>query len=86
MEKEREYYLENVEDSANGFYNRTLTMAIGKLNLKVPRVRSGNEFRPALLLEKWKRFDKNTENLLLANGYSRSEIANTAQALPSGTA
>ncbi|MGC8585555.1 MAG: transposase, partial [Thermoplasmata archaeon] len=45
MEKEREYYLENVEDSANGFYNRTLAMAIGKLNLKVPRVRSGNGFR-----------------------------------------
>ena len=84
MEKEREYYLENVEDSANGFYNRTLTMAIGKLNLKVPRVRSGSGFRPALLPEKWKRFDKNTENLLLAmlaNGYSRSEIGRSLKTL-----
>jgi len=59
-------------------------MAIGKLNLKVPRVRSGSGFRLALLSKKWKRFDKNTENLLLAmlaNGYSTSEIGRSLKTL-----
>lgn len=44
------------DESANGFYSRTLQLAIGKLDLKVPRARHGKEFRPALLHPKWKRW------------------------------
>lgn len=78
MRLERDTFLQRVPDeSANGFYSRTLQLAIGKLDLKVPRVRHGKEFRPALLPPKWKRVDKDYENLLLAmltNGYSQSQI------------
>ncbi len=57
---------------------------MGDLNLKVPRVRYGNTFRPSLLPEKWKRVDKDYENLLvalLANGYTRARIKNTLEGL-----
>jgi transposase-like protein len=59
-------------------------MAMGKLNLKVPRVRSGNGFRPSLLPEKWKRFDKSTDYLIIAmfsNGYLRSEIERSLKSM-----
>ncbi|MEM3083745.1 MAG: hypothetical protein QXP61_01505 [Nitrososphaerales archaeon] len=58
MKREREIFLEHVPDEANGFYDRTLQMAIGKLNLKVAGVRFEKEFRPALLPPKWRRMDK----------------------------
>ncbi len=61
-----------------------LQLAIGKLNLKVPRVRISNAFRPALLPAKWKRVDKDYENLLLAlltNGYSQSQIERALHSL-----
>ena len=77
MRKEREIFLQEVPDTPNGFYSRMLQLAIGKLNLKVPRVRISNAFRPALLPAKWKRVDKDYENLLVAlltNGYSQSQI------------
>lgn len=78
MKLERDLYLQQVQgsDAANGFYSRTLQLSIGKLDLKVPRVRLGNEFRPALLPPKWKRVDKEYEQLLaamLTNGYSPSQ-------------
>ena len=51
---ERDIYLLNNDDnSANGFYDRDLTLSFGKLNIKVPRVRIGNTFKPALLPERW---------------------------------
>jgi len=78
---QRELFLmENPDNSANGFYERDLHLSMGKIRLKVPRVRFGNTFRPALLPEKWRRVDKEYENILLAflaNGYSRSQIKNT---------
>jgi len=78
MKKEREFFLqENKYEEANGFYSRSLQLAIGKLDLKIPRIRIGNNFRPALLQSKWKRVDKDYENLLLAlltNGYSQTQI------------
>ncbi|MEM3101728.1 MAG: transposase [Candidatus Nitrosotenuis sp.] len=77
MKREREIFLQHVQDEANGFYDRTLQLAIGKLDLKVPRVRFAKEFRPALLPPKWRRVDKDYENLLIAmltNGYSQSQI------------
>lgn len=85
MEKEREIFLRTVpEESANGFYGRTLQLAIGKLDLKIPRIRSSAGFRPALLPEKWKRVDKDYENLLLSfltNGYSQSQIEKALHSL-----
>ena len=65
---ERDIYLLNNDDnSANGFYDRDLTLSFGKLNIKVPRVRIGNTFKPALLPERWKRVDKDCENFLTTN-------------------
>lgn len=86
MRLERDIFLQQVPgESANGFYSRTLQLAIGKLDLKVPRIRHGKEFRPAALLPpKWKRVDKDYENLLLAmltNGYSQSQIERALHSL-----
>ncbi len=85
MLAERDLYLRiATENQANGFYSRDLQLTIGRLGLKVPRVRYGNKFRPSLLPERWKRVDKDYENLLvalLANGYSRSRIKNTLEEL-----
>ena len=85
MQTERELYLQqHPEDYANGFYNRTLSLTMGQLDVKVPRVRTGKSFRPSLLPEKWKRVDKDYENLLLAllsNGYSRAKIKKTLEKL-----
>ena len=85
IEVERELYLEqHPENSANGFYNRNLLLTMGNLEIKVPRVRIGNSFRPSLLPPRWKRVDKDYENLLLAllvNGYSRSKIKRTLESL-----
>jgi len=79
MEKERDIFLQDAlpPDAGNGFYTRMLQLAMGRLNLKVPRVRQGANFRPVLLPPRWKRVDKEYENLLLAlltNGYSQSQI------------
>ena len=57
---------------------------MGDLDLKLPRVRFGNSFRPSLLPERWKGVDKDYENLLLAllaNGYSRARIKATLEEL-----
>ncbi len=85
MKKERDIFLRTIpEESANGFYGRTLQLAIGKLDLKIPRIRSSAGFRPALLPEKWKRVDKDYENLLLSfltNGYSQSQIEKALHSL-----
>jgi len=84
-EAERKIYLkEHPDNSANGFYGRNLLLSIGDLNIKVPRVRIGNTFRPSLLPARWKRVDKDYENLLLAllvNGYSRAKIKATLERL-----
>jgi len=85
MLAERNLFLKlHPENQANGFYSRILNLTSGQLNLKVPRVRIGNTFRPSLLPEKWRRVDKDYENLLLAllaNGYSRARIKVTLEKL-----
>jgi len=49
MNKEKNEFLNNAtNDKLNGSYKRSLNTSIGKLNLNVPRVRSG-EFRSSLL-------------------------------------
>ncbi|MEM5882369.1 MAG: transposase [Candidatus Aenigmatarchaeota archaeon] len=78
MLKERDFFLsQNEDEQGNGFYSRTLNTYYGKLNLKIPRIRSGNSFRPALLPPRWKRFNKEYEEFVLAclaNGYSKAKI------------
>jgi transposase-like protein len=78
MEKERQLFLSQVNDSANGYYSRYLQIAIGKLNLIVPRVRTNSkEFRPFLLPPPYKRVGRDYEELLaalLVNGYSQVNI------------
>ena len=55
MGKERyEYLLENPKDKGNGSYKRSF--GLGKLELEVPRTRSG-EFRSNLLPPKYQRYD-----------------------------
>ena len=77
MGKERyEYLLENPKDKRNGSYKRSLNTGLGKLNLEVPRTRSG-EFRSNLLPSKYQRYDESFEDLIfsfLINGDSKQEI------------
>ena len=74
MGKERyEYLLENPKDKGNGSYKRSLNTGLGKLNLEVPRTRSG-EFRSNLLPPKYQRYDESFEDLVfsfLINGDSK---------------
>src|SRR5690554_5847096 len=64
MKKERDMYMNNNayerdeerKDYRNGYYNRDLTLNIGKIDLKVPRTRSGNFSTE--LFEKYKRCDQ----------------------------
>lgn len=85
MRKEREEYLKkNSFDFANEFYNRKLNIKFGELDIKVPRVRIGKTFRPSLLPARWKRVDKDYEELLIAmltNGFTKSRIAKTVRKL-----
>ena len=77
MERERGYFLQSTEDYANGFYTRKLQMAIGKLSLKVPRVRHSKGWRPALLPKRWGRVYSDYGNILTAlmvNGYSQRQM------------
>ena len=56
MKHERQIYLNQDPDNyANGYYDRTLGLTFGKLNLKIPRVRYGNKFYPSLLPEKFQK-------------------------------
>jgi len=77
MNKEKSEFLNSAEnDKSNGSYSRSLNTSIGKLNLNVPRVRSG-EFRSSLLPEKYQRYDESFEELIfsfLINGDSKKEI------------
>lgn len=85
MLRERDRHLElSPGERANGFYQRNLHLTLGKLRLKVPRVRSGKAFRPAILPPRWKRADKDYEELLiamLANGYSRAQLERALKTL-----
>ena len=82
---EREAYIKRAPSNrANGFYDRTLSLSLGKLDIRVPRVRIGSSFRPALLPGRWKRVDKSYENIilaLLANGYSKEKMKRALKTL-----
>ena len=89
MERERDRFLQSLlqrgeKDYANGFYPRNLYLTLGQLHLKVPRVRFSKSFRPAILPPRWKRIDRDYEELLiamLANGYSLAQIQRTLKQL-----
>jgi len=77
MNKEKVDFLDSASsDKSNGSYERSLNTSVGKLNLNIPRVRSG-EFRSSLLPEKYQRYDESFEELIfsfLINGDSKNEI------------
>jgi transposase-like protein len=77
MGKEKKEFLNgSISDKSNGSYSRTLNTSLGKLNIDVPRVRSG-KFRSSLLPEKYQRYDDSFEELIfsfLINGDSKKEI------------
>lgn len=86
MLQDRGKYLINAPaDDGNGFYDRILPLTIGKLNLKVPRVRLGSKyFRPAILPARWKRAGKEYEEFLIAllsNNYSHAQIKRACEQL-----
>jgi transposase-like protein len=86
MKQDRnQYLLANQGDDGNGFYERILPLTIGKLDLKVPRVRLGSKaFRPAILPARWKRVGKEYEELLIAllsNNYSHAQIKRACEQL-----
>ena len=85
MLRERDRHLElSPGERANGFYQRNLHLTLGKLRLKVPRVRSGKAFRPAILPPRWKRADKDYEELLIAmlpGGYFWAQLERALKTL-----
>ena len=67
MNKEKSRFLDDTQnDKANGSYTRNLNTSVGKLNLQVPRVRSG-EFRSSLLPNKYQRYDESFEERHMLN-------------------
>ena len=64
MSKEKQEYLFGTSfDKSNGSYSRSLNTSLGKLNLNIPRVRSG-EFRSSLLPQKYQRYGESFEELI----------------------
>ncbi len=85
MKRDRDNHLKDyLETEANGFYKRDLNLLSGQIGLVIPRIRSGVSFRPAILPPKWKRVDKDYEELLIAmlsNGYSYAQIERACKSL-----
>ena len=90
MEKERDDYLHadayersaERRDYRNGYYERDLTMSIGKLKLKVPRTRNG-EFSPSVF-EKYARCDQALVLSMLEmviNGVSTRKVTHIVEQL-----
>lgn len=90
MEKERDDYLcasayeRSIErqDYRNGYYERDLTMSIGKIKLKVPRTRNG-EFSPSVF-EKYARCDQALVLSMIemvVNGISTRKVTHVVEQL-----
>jgi putative transposase len=90
MEKERNDYLhaaayersDERRDYRNGYYERELTMSIGKIKLKVPRTRNG-EFSPTVF-EKYARCDQALVLSMLEmviNGVSTRKVTHIVEQL-----
>jgi putative transposase len=90
MEKERDDYLHAAaykrsnerRDYRNGYYERELTISIGKIKLKVPRTRNG-EFSPSVF-EKYSRCDQALVLSMLEmviNGVSTRKVTHIVEQL-----
>ncbi|WHY91654.1 IS256 family transposase [Neobacillus cucumis] len=90
MEKERDEFLQAASyersadrrDYRNGYYERELTMSIGKLKLKVPRTRNG-EFSTSIF-EKYARWDQALVISMLEmviNGVSTRKVTHIVEQL-----
>jgi putative transposase len=90
MEKERDDYLQtypyersdNRRDYRNGYYERELTMSVGKIKLKVPRTRNG-EFSTSVF-EKYARCDQALVLSMLEmviNGVSTRKVTHIVEQL-----
>ncbi|WP_042354843.1 IS256 family transposase [Bacillus rubiinfantis] len=90
MEKERDEYLQvssyersdERRDYRNGYYERDLTLSIGKIKLKVPRTRNG-EFTTSVF-EKYARWDQALILSMLEmviNGVSTRKVTNIVEQL-----
>jgi len=86
MLAERERFLKMFNDVGNGFRERNLETAMGKLNIKVPRSRELN-FRPFIISQPYKRGDASYSKLLeslIVNGYSPQGLKNVLNRLELG--
>src|SRR5690625_4106548 len=90
MEMERDRHMNNTshersedrQDYRNGYYERDLTLNVGKVTLKVPRTRSG-EFSTEIF-EKYKRCDKSFLLSMLemvVNGVSTRKVSKVIEQL-----
>lgn len=90
MEKERDSYLhafpyersDERRDYRNGYYERELTLSIGKIKLKIPRTRNG-EFSPSVF-EKYARCDQALVLSMLEmviNGVSTRKVTHIVEQL-----
>jgi putative transposase len=90
MEMERDEYLKAASyersadriDYRNGYYERDLTMSIGKISLKVPRTRQG-DFAPSVF-ERYARCDQALVLSMLemvVNGVSTRKVTNIVEQL-----
>lgn len=80
MLSERKIFLaKDWDDKANGFYDRSLSTSLGKLDISVPRDRE-DKFRPAILPGEWIRGDDSYRDLLVLLNkslYSTESIGKT---------
>src|SRR5690625_3185348 len=90
MEKERDNYMENQayarsedrHDYRNGYYNRDYVLNIGRVELNVPRTRSGNFSTE--VFEKYKRCDQAfllSMTEMFVNGVSTRKVLNIVKQL-----
>ena len=78
MMSERGLYLDNNRDKGNGFYKRSLSSSMNRMELNVPRTRSGG-FRPMILPPLYRRTENSYNKLLAAlmiGGYSDAGFEN----------
>ena len=84
MKKERDIFVrKDPENKGNGFYQRSLMSALGRIDLEIPRDRL-NEFRPFLLPEKWQRGEQSYDDLiksLIIHSYSPNKIRSILKSL-----
>lgn len=77
MKSERDIYLDNTDDYANGYIDRNLGTPLGKLSISSPRSRDG-QFRSQLLPDRYRRdIDERMDIMksLITSHYNPNDIA-----------